>query len=103
MNQLNKKFYDVWSDPGHHYLSDGYQVLLPFLWTGCMLVIVSTLASYITSKFVFWWREALTFYYLALVRTKPAHIEGSSQRIQEDVSRFTKVMETIAWTVVGSI
>jgi peptide/bleomycin uptake transporter len=103
INVMNKRFYDVWSDPGHHYLSEAYTVLLPFLFTGFLLVFVNTIASYITSKFVLWWREAVTFSYLDLARTSQAQIEGSSQRIQEDVARFTKVMETIALTVVGSI
>jgi len=103
INELNKRFYDVWSDPGHHYLTEAYAALLPFLWTGVKLVFVNTVASYVTSKFVLWWREAVTFHYLDLARTSQAQIEGSSQRIQEDVARFTKVMETIALTVVGSI
>ena len=103
INHLNKTFYDIWSDPGRHYLQEAYAALLPFLLTGCLLVLVNTLASYVTSKFVFWWREAVTFHYLALARTSPAQIEGASQRIQEDVARFTKVMETIALTVVSSI
>ena len=56
INHLNKRFYDVWADPGHHYLSEAYTALLPFLWTGLLLVGISTLATYITAKFVFWWR-----------------------------------------------
>ena len=103
INELNKRFYDVWSAPGDHALPDAYAALLPFLWTGLTLVCVNTIASYVTSKFVLWWREAVTFHYVDLARTSQAQIEGSSQRIQEDVARFTKVMETIALTVVGSM
>jgi peptide/bleomycin uptake transporter len=103
INELNKRFYDVWSDPGRHYLAEAYAAILPFLWTGVTLVLVSTIASYVTSKFVLWWREAVTFHYLDLARTSQAQLEGSSQRLQEDVARFTKVMETIALTVVGSM
>jgi peptide/bleomycin uptake transporter len=98
INELNKRFYDVWSDPGRHYLPEAYAAILPFLWTGVTLVLVHTIASYVTSKFVLWWREAVTFHYVDLARTSQAQIEGSSQRIQEDVARFTKVMETIALT-----
>jgi peptide/bleomycin uptake transporter len=103
INELNKRFYDVWADPGRHYLAEAYAAILPFLWTGVTLVLVSTIASYVTSKFVLWWREAVTFHYLDLARTSQAQLEGSSQRMQEDVARFTKVMETIALTVVGSM
>lgn len=103
INHLNKRFYDVWADPGHHYLSEAYTALLPFLWTGLLLVGISTLATYITAKFVFWWREAVTFHYLTLARGVEVKIEGASQRIQEDIGRFTKVMETISWSVVGSM
>ena len=69
INELNKRFYDVWSDPGRHYLAEAYAAILPFLWTGVTLVLVSTIASYVTSKFVLWWREAVTFHYLDLART----------------------------------
>src|SRR5262245_64425200 len=103
MNHLNKRFYDVWADPGRHYLAEAYTALLPFLWTGLLLVAISTLATYITAKFVLWWREAVTFHYLTLARGVAVKIEGASQRLQEDIGRFTKVMETIAWSVVGSI
>ena len=34
INELNKRFYDVWSDPGDHDLPEAYAALLPFLWTG---------------------------------------------------------------------
>ena len=89
--------------PGRHYLSEAYTALLPFLWTGLLLVGISTLATYITAKFVLWWREAVTFHYLTLACGVEVKIEGASQRIQEDIGRFTKVMETISWSVVGSI
>src|SRR4029434_4435233 len=72
INVMNKRFYDVWSDPGHHYLSEVYIVLLPFLVMGFLLVFVNTIASYITSKFVLWWREAVTFSYLDLARSAHA-------------------------------
>src|SRR5262249_27163015 len=83
INHLNKTFYEVWSDPGRHSLHEAYAALMPFVLTGCLLVLVNTLASYVTSKFVFWWREAVTFHSLALARTSTAQIEGASQRIQE--------------------
>jgi peptide/bleomycin uptake transporter len=102
-NQLNKKFYDVWPNPEKYTLADYYVALLPFVWIGGLSVLITTLATYSTCKFVFWWREAVTFHYLALARTIHVNIEGASQRIQEDVARFTKVMEIIAWTIVGSI
>ena len=62
INELNKRFYDVWADPGRHYLAEAYAAILPFLWTGVTLVLESTIASYVTSKFVLWWREAVTFH-----------------------------------------
>jgi peptide/bleomycin uptake transporter len=103
INRLNKRFYDVWGDAAHHLSTDLYQALLPFIWISGLSVLITTLAVYITSKFVFWWREAVTFHYLTLARRKKPDIEGASQRIQEDVARFAKVMETIAWTIVGSV
>ena len=102
-NKLNKRFYDIWADPLHHTVADLYDAMMPFVWWGLATMVITTLATYITCKFVFWWREAVTFHYVTLARRTCAKVEGASQRIQEDIARFTKVMETMAWTIVNSV
>jgi peptide/bleomycin uptake transporter len=102
-NKLNKRFYDIWADPLHHTVTDLYDAMMPFVWWGLATMAITTLATYITCKFVFWWREAVTFHYVTLARRTCAKVEGASQRIQEDIARFTKVMETMAWTIVNSV
>jgi peptide/bleomycin uptake transporter len=66
-------------------------------------VVIFTIAVYLTRKYAFWWREAVTFHYIPLWRHVAADIEGASQRIQEDVYRGTKVMEGIGWQLASSL
>jgi peptide/bleomycin uptake transporter len=66
-------------------------------------VVILTIAVYLTRKYAFWWREAVTFHYIPLWRHVAAEIEGASQRIQEDVYRGTKVMEGLGWQLASSL
>ena len=102
INHLNKTFYDIWSDPGRHDLQEAYAALMPFVLTGCLLVpehpgIICHLKVRVLVA------RSSDIPLSGTRKDSTAQIEGSSQRIQEDVARFTKVMETIALTVVSSI
>jgi peptide/bleomycin uptake transporter len=103
VNEANKRLYDVLPDAAHHSLSDFYGAIFQILWIGGPTVLIGTIAVYITRKYAFWWREAITFYYIPLWRNVVADIEGASQRIQEDVYRGTKVMEGIGWQIASAI
>jgi peptide/bleomycin uptake transporter len=65
--------------------------------------LIFTIAVYLTRTYAFWWREAVTFYYIPLWRNVVAEIEGASQRIQEDVYRGTKVMEGLGWQLASAL
>ena len=103
VNDGHKRLYDVLPDAAHHSLSDFYGAVLQILWLGGPSVVIFTVAVYITRKYAFWWREAVTFYYIPLWRNVAAEIEGASQRIQEDVYRGTKVMEGLGWQLASSL
>ena len=53
------------------------------------------MTNYFTRVWTFKWREAMTFSYLEYWRNTPKDVEGSSQRIQEDIYRFAKVVENL--------
>jgi peptide/bleomycin uptake transporter len=65
-------------------------------------VLIAVVAEFFTKHYVFRWRTAMNDYYMAhwpLVR----HIEGSSQRVQEDTMRFARIMEDLGVSFMRSI
>ncbi|MGN6158407.1 MAG: peptide antibiotic transporter SbmA [Devosia sp.] len=64
-------------------------------------VFVLVLNAFLNAHYLFRWRRAMTFYYMAnwpQVRT----IEGAAQRIQEDTQNFSSIIEGIGLNVVSS-
>jgi peptide/bleomycin uptake transporter len=103
LNTWHKRFYDLFEDVSRHALSDFYGALIEYLIICGLSIVVGVAASAITRVYTFWWREALTFFYIPLWRTVPANIEGASQRIQEDVYRAAKVIESMGWAIASTL
>jgi len=76
------------------------------IWTVAYVLIpnitILVLNAFFTSHYLFRWRRAMSGYYLAHwpVMRK---VEGSSQRIQEDIQRFVRIVEGLATTFIGSL
>ncbi|SIR57524.1 peptide/bleomycin uptake transporter [Aeromonas sp. RU39B] len=65
-------------------------------------VIVAILLDFFVRHYVFRWRSAMHAYYCqhwARLR----HIEGASQRIQEDTMRFARIMEDLGVSLMESV
>lgn len=74
----------------------------PFLlWAG-IYVVLAVLQDFFSSHYVFRWRSALNEYYAANWE-KLRHIEGASQRVQEDTMRFAKLLETLGESFIRAI
>ena len=65
--------------------------------------MLATFTSFFTRVFALRWREAITFDYLPFWKSSDASVEGASQRIQEDASRFAKIVESLGLQVVRAI
>lgn len=65
-------------------------------------IVVAVLIEFFGRHYIFRWREAMTDYYVAHW-DKVRHIEGASQRIQEDTMRFAKIMETLGVSFLRAI
>ena len=64
-------------------------------------VFVLVLNAFLNAHFLFRWRRAMSFYYMAnwpQVRT----IEGAAQRVQEDTQNFSSIVEGIGLNIVSS-
>ncbi len=65
-------------------------------------ILVAVLLAFFTSHYVFRWRKAMNFYYMA---HWPAirQTEGAAQRVQEDTMRFASIVEDLGTAFFGSL
>lgn len=91
-------FYDavqkMLAQPGSVSLDEFYTRIFTFARIAGILIVVAVVTSYISKHYVFRWRTAMTDYYTAHW-PRLRHIEGASQRVQEDTMRFANLMETL--------
>ena len=90
------------AEPGAVTPEEYYLTLFTFLQIAMVAVIVGTLDRFFTSHFVFRWRTAMNNYYTS-IWPQIRHIEGASQRIQEDTMKFASIMENLGSHFIRSI
>lgn len=79
-----------------------YQGTLTFLYLAAVYVTIAILNLFFVSHFIFRWRTAMNNYYTEhwhILR----HVEGASQRVQEDTMRFASTLETLGVSFVRAI
>jgi peptide/bleomycin uptake transporter len=76
------------------------------IWTfaGIAMVYIFTavLSAFVTSHYVFRWRTAMNDYYVENWH-RLRHIEGASQRIQEDTQRFATTLEQLGSSLIDAL
>ncbi|MGB7180845.1 MAG: peptide antibiotic transporter SbmA, partial [Burkholderiaceae bacterium] len=65
-------------------------------------VVVIVLSDFFTSHYVFRWRTAMNEYYMSRWQ-EVRHIEGASQRVQEDTMRLANILESLGVQLIRSI
>lgn len=86
------------------FKADGFwRQIWRFLYLAMPYVIVYTITQFFASHWMFRWRDAMTFAYMESWRKCVCDIEGSSQRIQEDIYRFSKLMENIGLKIIRAL
>ena len=106
VNNWYRPFYDAiqnaLSNESTTTAADLYGYMFSFLVLAMTYVLFSVLTSFFVSHYVFRWRTAMNDYYTErwkLLR----HIEGASQRIQEDTMRFASIMKTLGVAIVDAV
>ena len=79
-----------------------YSQVSSFAWLALVGMNVSVLNAFFVSHWIFRWRHAMNNYYM-YHWPKLRHIEGASQRVQEDTMRFSQIMEGLGVAFVDSI
>lgn len=79
-----------------------YDLLIDFAEIAFLFIFVFVITRFIVSHYIFRWRTAMNDYYTEQwegVR----HIEGASQRVQEDTMRFASIMEGLGVALVDAV
>ena len=95
LNDWYKDFYDILQNVKEHTIDEFWATVIKFAKIAFPYVLLATMTNYFTRVWTFKWRGAMTFSYLEYWRNTPKDVEGSSQRIQEDIYRFAKVVENL--------
>ena len=103
LNNWYKDFYDILQNVKDHTIDDFWTCVLRFAKIAFPYVLLATMTNYFTRLWTFKWREAMTFDYIKYWRNVKIDIEGSSQRIQEDIYRFAKVVENLGSQVADAV
>lgn len=109
MNVVVNAWYNPFYDLIQKMLSSGggdvnqlYSGVLTFLYVAMVYVTTAVFNLFFVSHYVFRWRTAMNDYYTAHWE-QLRHIEGASQRIQEDTMRFAKTVESLGVSLVEAL
>lgn len=81
---------------------DMYSLMFVFVQIVWVQVLLYIFTRFFVSHYVFRWRTAMNDYYVNKWKNV-RHIEGASQRIQEDTMRFASIMEGLGVAIIDSI
>jgi len=79
-----------------------FDLIVIFAEIAFLAIFVYVVTRFFVSHFVFRWRTAMNDYYTAQW-AEVRHIEGASQRIQEDTMRFAEIMEGLGVSIVDAV
>ena len=106
INEWFRTFYDIiqkaLAEPGAVSAEDYYAQLATFLAIAMVFITTAVLNHFFTSHFVFRWRTAMNDRYVRLWG-QVRHIEGASQRVQEDAMRFAGIMESLGVRFIDAV
>jgi peptide/bleomycin uptake transporter len=105
INEWRRPFFDAVQDAlsGKSGISgaDLYGLLVDFAEIAFVAIFVTVVTRFFVSHYVFRWRTAMNDFYVGRW-DEVRHIEGASQRIQEDAMRFADIVETLGVSIVES-
>ena len=109
VNVVVNAWYNPFYDLIQNMLSNGggdvkqlYAETLTFLYVAMVYVTIAVFNLFFVSHYIFRWRTAMNDYYTAFWH-KLRHIEGASQRIQEDTMRFAKTTESLGVSFIQAL
>ena len=106
INNWRRPFFDTVQNalsPGASVpASEMYDLILIFAQIAFLAIGVFVATRFFISHYIFRWRTAMNEYYTGYWK-ELRHIEGASQRIQEDTMRFASIMESLGVAMVDAV
>ncbi len=106
LNNWRRPFFDLFqkalTPPASVSQGDLYSLFWVYAWIGMTYVALFVVTRFFVSHYIFRWRTAMNDYYMANW-SRLRHIEGASQRVQEDTMRFSTTMEGLGVAFADSI
>ncbi|MDW6094676.1 peptide antibiotic transporter SbmA [Vibrio rhizosphaerae] len=106
INEWYGNFYNLiqkaLTNPNSITLSEFYGELTTVAVILLVAIMVAVCNHFFVSHYVFRWRTAMTDYYTARWQ-QVRHIEGASQRIQEDTMRFASIVESLGVSLLNAV
>ena len=84
------------------FSSELLDLIIIFAEIAFLAIFLFVATRFFVSHFIFRWRNAMNDYYTAQW-SQVRHIEGASQRIQEDTMRFASIMEGLGVSIVDAV
>lgn len=103
INKWYGRFYTLLQEATQHSVDEFWAGLMEFMYIALPYVFIATITAYFARIYAFKWREAMTFSYVKKWQKVEEEVEGASQRIQEDIYRFAKILESLGLQVVRAI
>jgi peptide/bleomycin uptake transporter len=76
--------------------------LVEFAVIALVAITTSVLNAFVTSHYTFRWRAAMNEFYVANWE-RLRHIEGASQRVQDDTQRFASTVESLGASLIDAL
>ena len=106
LNNWRRPFFDLFqkalTPPASVSADELYSLFWIYAWIGMANIMLFVLTRFYVSHYIFRWRTAMNDYYMANW-SRLRHIEGASQRVQEDTMRFSTTMEGLGVAFADSI
>jgi len=106
LNNWRGPFFDLFqkaiSTPGAVKAAELYTLFWIYALIGLMFISLFVITRFVVSHYIFRWRTAMNNFY-AQNWPRLRHIEGASQRVQEDTMRFSTSMEQLGVAFADSL
>ncbi|PBB70390.1 peptide transporter [Mesorhizobium sp. WSM4312] len=106
LNNWRGPFFDLFqkalTTPASVSAAELYSLFSIYALIGLMFISLFVVTRFVVSHYIFRWRTAMNEFY---VQNWPRlrHIEGASQRVQEDTMRFSTTMESLGVAFADSL
>lgn len=106
LNAWRGPFFDMFqkaiTTPNSVPASDLYHLMALFASIGFLYVALFVISNFFVSHYIFRWRWAMNEFYTEHW-SQLRHIEGASQRVQEDTMRFSTTVETLGVSLIQAV